>query len=293
MAATLEDLKDAQAYGLGLGLNATENDPLKSQRAFQLRPLASPDDILVINKPNTEKYSRSAVKSRDLYFSVEGNGALFETVKLGMDISFSRKLVHSQKVAVTKVETRTVAFKVDDKSETWFEKKLRGDIKFDSTRNDAKYKQALREACEEYVKEYSVTHYMAAITLGAMKCEVEGSEEQATQVSPGATADVVPPEPIHGVSSVTVRGKVSFTSKESSEQKKMKGFGTLAADDSVTEKALIEIEMAPIYTLVRKTPMLAEALKDAVTMYCSERLPKRKFASTCSIKEWNPNISPK
>ncbi len=276
MAATPGDLEDAWQHGLGLGLNATENNPWKSKRYFQLRPRASQDDIWVIREPKTEKYSRSAVKSRDLFFSAEGNsGALIQTVKLGMDTSFSRKLVHSQKVAVTKVKTRTVAFKVDDESETWFEKKLREAVNFDSTRNDAEYKQTLRKACEGYVKEHSVTHYTAAITLGAMKCEVEGSEEQATQMSSGVTASVV--APILEAPSATVRGKHSHTSK--TEQKEMKRFGTFAADDSVTEEAVIEIEMVPIYTLVQETPKLAEALKDAVAMYCSEGLPKCKFVS--------------
>ena len=262
------DLKKAKACGLGLGIDVTDHKPWKL-KYFDVRRNTAPDDILELQEPGkVEHYERSVQNRNDLILKAGANaGALYEAVNVSMDVGFSRKHSHLQEVRGIKVHTRTVCFKVipGDTTETSFERELHKDINFDSIKVDDK--QTLRKACEEFVRKYTITHYVTALMLGALKYQVVSSNQQTTQFSSRMTA-----------LSGEARTDGSFTSVKFSKDIVLQEIGRLADNYSVKREEVIEMKIAPIYTLVR-TPMLADALKDAVAMYCNEKLPNRTFTS--------------
>lgn len=278
MAETCDNeltIQKAKQYGLGVGLDMTVLDPWKSKGAYDVRKSAKKGDIFETSLGRSQERMSSVVTSRDLIFKADGNlgvEVLSEDVKLSMDAAVSRKYAHSQAVNVTEVYTRKVCFKVPSSDES-FETELCDYIKFDDTRKDAGYKHTLKQLCEKFVQEHAITHFTKGIFLGAMKCEVQNFDQRSTRVSGGGTLAprVLPAK---------AQAEGEYTAARSSTLKVVNTIGRYESNDTnliVTKEEVISAEFAPIYTLV-KTPNLAEALKDAVAMYCNEKLPKRKFS---------------
>lgn len=256
-------LEDAKQHGLGLGLDITNDDPWRNRSSFNARRNATPDDILEVREEGVAEYLKvSNVEDKSFIFEANASlGALHQAKSVVMKVGFSREVYNSQKLEVTTVRTRTVSFEVNpgDKRETSFERELCDKINFE----DDQSMETLLKACAGFVDTYKITHYTAAITLGAMEYTVHN--KQATQSSSKLSAGAGDHVSATASAENNKRAEGTYTSTA----------GTLA-DKSVKKEAVILIEMKPIHTLVRK-PNLARALENAIAIYCLEKMPQRKF----------------
>ena len=302
-----EEIEHYIELGLGRGVNVTDPDMWKSKTPYLVRKPCKDNIVGTQECGSLEGYkkevSSSDMKWQKLSFSFGELGA--SPVIIGLDEQFSKRLSATKVIEGQRIETRTISFQshfcdaslsanidqaifqadenflrennLEQDLGNWL-KKCREDCaekELDSNDNDNKFlklaDQLKRDGkldevariCNEFVKQRRITHYISAIKLGA--CEyhsaISRSERKGLGAGLGKGAGLLARV---GLSTLFEK----YFSIKGEEKRK---FGRIDKErEEVTQEAVIDFEIQPLYKLVR-VPYIQSLLKKAIEEYIQSK----------------------
>ena len=257
----LDELSTISQRGLGYGIDVTSDKPWQS-RVPTAREIVHLNDVIQKEGEGAyAHYSRKIVSQNDISLKGSTTLAAFDLVSAGVGADFSHSSSSTLQEVGNRIHTRTIEF-VEETSRR-FEETLQKEVNFNGIRGD---KHALLKGCKIFVEKHHYTHYIRAIMLGALEYEVLSFEEytHVYNVTGKLAAKMKQIGPsIEGAFKKEVGG-----TREDREYTKI---GKWDEQHHVVEERVIDIEIAPIHTLV-KTKQLKSALSEAVEDYRNEKL---------------------
>ena len=318
--AITEDVGYFVDLGLGRGVNATDEKPWLNRRTFQVRHVTKSNIIGTEEGDLLKGFVNEVESTQLLQANLRASVPASEVVKIGIDSELSRKVSESQKSVGEKIITRTISFaaNVDDDDDRdnvtenesekescsssfesllvrWIDKRKQEKDKYDEDGisyeiflSDYEHmdddhtltEKEIVDYCSEFIKKYSITHYVHSLELGASYYFTLSEREFETKVKnkisatgQGAGAAITTEGGLKKKKlqeDVTIIGRMTPFSKN---VKKETG-GSAPQDWTVvrgtTDEAVVGVKLKPISSLIQKNLKLREVLQNAAQKYIDD-----------------------
>ena len=331
-----EDIGHFIDLGLGRGVDATDLTPWLNRSAFQVRHVTE-DNIIGTEEGDLLKGFVNEVESvQHLQASLRASVPASELVNIGIDSELSRKYSESQKSVGKKIITRTIAFRagfkdIDDGKRIvrhkeafkdkdtskqsfeshlvkWIdrkveEKKTLCELRHQPNETEELNQKVLADYCYEFIKTYSVTHYVHSLELGASYYHVLSEKDYETKVS--SKVSVAAGQAGGGAisaqgnfsgrklqSEATLIGRMSKHVRTSEKKKSSSKIISVLESQNLTVKrgtldeAVVGVKLQSISSLVVRNVLLRDALKHAIQKYIDDHQNVRCEYKLRLSKDW-------
>ena len=327
-----EDIGHFIDLGLGRGVDATDLTPWLNRSAFQVRQVTEANIIGTEEGDLLKGFVNEVDSVQHFQANLRASVPASELVNIGIDSELSRKYSESQKSVGKKIITRTIAFRagfedIDDGKRIvrhkealkdkgtfkqsfeshlvkWIdrkveEKKTLCELRHQPNETEELNQKVLADYCYEFIKTYSVTHYVHSLELGASYYHVLSEKDYETKVSSkvsvaagqaggGAAISVQKNFSERKLrSEATLIGRMSkhvrYSEKKSS---KIICAHNLTVRRSTLDEAVVGVKLQSISSLVVRNVLLRDALKHAIQKYIDDHQNVRCEYKFRLSKEW-------
>lgn len=261
-----------QDFGLGRGINATDDAPWKNKSSVQVRAVTK-ESILMTEEGGFVRSYEDVVESvQDIWSKLNASMTDGKYVTIGVDCEATRVYSTRKESFGKKIVTRTVSFKTNlelvggSKSKEPIEKLIEEYVSSEQSTQD--------KACENFIERYKVTHYVSRIELGALQYRVMDKMEYNTNYKAKTTLEIM---------------DLAALSIEAGKNKKLDRIAThvteighlegKAVERGTTNEAVVGVSFEPISTLI-KDDTLRDRFKTATQRYLEKRKSKCEFPFT-------------